>query len=260
MRGHLRDFIDLMVTKLHDNSHKTTPTRDDIPKIISLLRRELEEFEEQLALEKNDPNTLIELCDAANFAFLAFVALRSQGVKDARERFVDEFFDIRPEEGKIYCRKTRSGSPYKVGDEILGTRNKDGYVYIRAQNKRGGSWASTSAPRSHFIWYGNHGVWPQQLLDHENRVRDDDRIGNLRDISVSQNNMNNGKKSKYPPFVTPYRPTGREHTKNHGKFVYQRRFKGICYRYGYWDTPEEAEESGLEKFRDEVGYSPTLDM
>lgn len=80
----LADFFDGMMRKLDINSHKKTPTTKDIPEIIENLREEVLEFEEQLALNKFDENTLIELMDTANFAFLAYVALRLQGVKHVR--------------------------------------------------------------------------------------------------------------------------------------------------------------------------------
>lgn len=260
LQAHLRDFLDMMVFKLHQNSHKETPTRDQIPDIVAGIRREIEEFEEQLAAEKNDPNSLVELADAANMAFLAFVALRNQGVKDTRERFIDQYLDVDTTNGKVYTKKSRPGSIYKVGDEVQGTRNKDGYIYIRAQSRAGGSHANVSCPRSHLVWYAHHGKWPIGVIDHINRVRDDDRIENLRDVSCSQNSLNTGRVRKNPPFVSVYKPTGREHIVNYGKFVYQRRFKGTAYRYGYYNTPEEASEDGLRRFREEVGYSPTLDM
>jgi hypothetical protein len=82
---HLMWFFEGMLIKLDKNSHKTTPTSKDIPAIIEDLREEVIEFEEQLALNKFDENTLIELMDAANFAFLAYVALRLQGVEHERK-------------------------------------------------------------------------------------------------------------------------------------------------------------------------------
>ena len=76
----LEEFFAGMLHKLHLNSHKDTPAREQIEGIIALLRREIEEFEEQLAEDKFDPNSLVELFDTANFAFLAFVAMRLDGV------------------------------------------------------------------------------------------------------------------------------------------------------------------------------------
>lgn len=77
----LNNFFVGMIAKLDVNSHKTTPTTEDIPGIMEKLRGEIVEFEEQLARDKHNVNTLIELMDAANFAFLAYVALRLQGVE-----------------------------------------------------------------------------------------------------------------------------------------------------------------------------------
>ena len=77
---HLNYFFRGMIYKLDKNSHKETPTTKDIPAILDLLAEEIVEFEEQLAKDKFDENTLIELMDTANFAFLAYVALRMQGV------------------------------------------------------------------------------------------------------------------------------------------------------------------------------------
>src|SRR4249919_1288281 len=78
---YLLNFFNGMIRKLDKNSHKDTPTMKSIPEIIENLREEVVEFEEQLAANKFDENTLIELMDAANFAYLAYVALRRQGVE-----------------------------------------------------------------------------------------------------------------------------------------------------------------------------------
>src|SRR5262245_52967896 len=77
----LADFIDGMLVKLDKNSHKETPTLKTLPEIMELLRKEIIEFEEQLNANKFDENSLIELMDQANFSFLAYVALRIQGVQ-----------------------------------------------------------------------------------------------------------------------------------------------------------------------------------
>jgi len=81
----LLDFFKGMIKKLDKNCHKDTPSIQDMGRIIDLLRLEIEEFEEQLGINKFDENSLIELMDTANFAFLAYVALRNQGVKHAEE-------------------------------------------------------------------------------------------------------------------------------------------------------------------------------
>jgi len=82
--GQLANFVDGMIRKLDKNSHKETPTMKAIPEIVENLREEVIEFEEQLATDKFNENSLIELMDVANFAFLAYVALRMQGVEHAK--------------------------------------------------------------------------------------------------------------------------------------------------------------------------------
>lgn len=251
-RHHLRDFFDMMVLKLHQNSHKNTPSTADIPRIVDLMRGEIREFEEQFAEDVNNPNSLLELCDSSNFAFLAFVALREQGVADLREAWIRENLRVCPDTGRVFCAKNRAGSCYRVGDEIAGTTNKDGYVHIRVQGKAGGTRVSCSMPRSHLVWWWQTGKWPINIIDHENRVRNDDRFSNLRDISMSDNNLNSGGTRKLPPFVTCYKPKGRQHLAHYGKYVYQRSYKGVTRRYAYYDTPEEASREGQVRFIEET--------
>lgn len=73
-----------MLFKLDKNSNKRTPETSDIPEMTAMLLDELDEFWVQFVSDKHDPNTLIELFDVANFAFLMFLALRNQGHADWR--------------------------------------------------------------------------------------------------------------------------------------------------------------------------------
>lgn len=74
-------FFEGMIAKLDKNSHKQTPKLETLPRIMELLKDEIAEFEEQLEEDRFDENSLIELMDQANFAFLAYVALRMEGVE-----------------------------------------------------------------------------------------------------------------------------------------------------------------------------------
>jgi hypothetical protein len=73
-------FFEAMVQKLAKNAHKNTPGKCDIPEILRLLRAEIVEFEIQFKHNKSDDNSLYELADTSNYAFLAYVALREAGV------------------------------------------------------------------------------------------------------------------------------------------------------------------------------------
>jgi hypothetical protein len=51
-------------------------------------------------------------------------------------------------------------------------------------------------------WLYVYGEWPKQQIDHINRIRNDNRICNLRDVSPAENMANGGiKKNKYYPGV-----------------------------------------------------------
>ena len=109
MSNLLTEFFEGMVHKLHVNSHKDAIRDEDIDSLINLMVDELQEFKDQRDKDIHDPNSLAETVDIANFCFLLYAHLRSKGVKDMRERFLEEFFDIDVEGGLVYCKKRRAG-------------------------------------------------------------------------------------------------------------------------------------------------------
>lgn len=240
----LVEFFEAMVHKLNVNSHKDAINEDDIDGLLEKLGEEIKEFREQRIQDANDPNILFELADVSNFSFLLYAFLRARGVKDVKERFIEEFFDIDVTRGKVMCRKTRSGSPLKVGEEVQG-QVRNGRVYIRAQHSATG--ASISVPRSDLVYWAWCGQWPSHtgvILRHENGDRMDDRIENLNPAPLDS-------KEKLP-FVSQYKPKGRENTVNYGKWIYQRRHAFKLIRVGYWDSESEAAEKGLKAWKEKV--------
>ncbi len=78
---------------------------------------------------------------------------------------------------RIYCKK----GPSKVGD-IAGAKHSAGYVNIRVDMRR------YFAHR--LAWMYVHDCWPDGHIDHINGIRNDNRISNLRDVSISTNLQN----------------------------------------------------------------------
>lgn len=72
---------------------------------------------------------------------------------------------------KMYC-----------GKEALRSVNKRGYCVTKLLNRR---YFSHSV-----IWAFHTGQWPIYQIDHINRIKDDNRIENLRDIPQSENVKN----------------------------------------------------------------------
>ena len=90
-----------------------------------------------------------------------------------------------PETG-IFTWKIGSANQVKAGD-IAGCPDGDGYLRIRVQSR---------LYRAHRLaWFYVYGEWPTDRIDHINRIRSDNRISNLRDVSQKQNLQNAGKYS-----------------------------------------------------------------
>jgi len=233
----LQEFFSAMVHKLAVNSHKDAIREDDIDGLLQKMQDEIEEFREQRVLDESDPAILSELADIGNFCFLLYAFVRAKGVKDAKEQFIDEYFEVDIYRGKILCKKTRSGSPYRVGDEVLGSGKP---VRIRTQHALSGT--TISVLRRDIVWWKANGEWPKYPVRHRAfSGTNPDRISNLR--------LETPKGDRKFPFVSQYCPRGKEHVKNFGKWVYQRRHAFRLVRVGYWDTPEEAAREGLKAWK-----------
>ena len=85
-----------------------------------------------------------------------------------------------PETG-VFTQKVRTTSRVKVG-ERLGSPARNGYLIITLSDRK--------YPAHHLAWLYVYGEWPRQHLDHVNRVRDDNRIVNLREASKVENGQN----------------------------------------------------------------------
>lgn len=240
MSNLLTEFFEGMVHKLHVNSHKDAIRDEDIDSLIALMVDELQEFKDQREKDINDPNSLAELQDISNFCFLLYAHLRSKGVKDMRERFLEEFYDVDVEQGLVYCKKRRAGSPLHPGDPVNGVV-RNGVRYIRAQHSPTGT--SLSVAIRDIVWWKHHGRWPDRPLSYVVEGAGDG-IHNL----VESNEV----PAKRFPFVSRYCPRGRETNQNYGKWVYQRRHLFKLVRVGYYDSEEEAAVQGLRDWKERI--------
>ena len=96
-----------------------------------------------------------------------------------------ELLHYSPETG-IFTWKVRTSNRVKVGD-VAGSQSGDGYLSIRV--------CSQHFKSHRLAWLYVYGVWPEDQIDHANRVRTDNRIANLRDVSRKQNMQNASKRS-----------------------------------------------------------------
>lgn len=81
----------------------------------------------------------------------------------------------------IFTRRVRTSNRIQVGD-VAGTLTNFGYVSITLDRAR------YQAHR--LAWLYVYGRWPAQDIDHINRLKSDNRIANLRDVSRQVNMLN----------------------------------------------------------------------
>ena len=85
-----------------------------------------------------------------------------------------------PETG-IFTWKVRTSRSVKVGD-IAGRSGGGGYLQMGVQRR---------LRQAHRLaWLYTYGEWPNDQIDHINRIRTDNRISNLREVTSKQNGQN----------------------------------------------------------------------
>lgn len=86
------------------------------------------------------------------------------------------------------------------------------------------------------VWLYVYGKWPDQQIDHINRIRDDNRLENLRDVPSTVNANNKG---NYRNNTTGFKGV----TIKNGRFIAQITISGKCQYLGSFGTAEEANEA-----------------
>lgn len=138
-----------------------------------------------------------------------------------------QYLTYSPETGLFHW-VAASSDKTKIGD-VAGCLRPDGYIKIKIFGK------SYLAHR--LAWFFVHGVWPEEEIDHINRVRNDNRIENLRSILKRQQQQNMKLTTKNTSgFVgVSQRKNGkwRAHITIMNKFI----------ALGVFDTPEQASKA-----------------
>lgn len=125
-----------------------------------------------------------------------------------------------------------------VRNKKAGCPNKDGHIRIRFDGK---------AHYAHRLaWLYVYGCMPSMQIDHINGIRDDNRISNLRDVSMGVNSQNqrrpqSGNKSGY---------LGVSWAKDRGKWQSQIMLSGKSSHLGFFEDPYVAHEAYLLKKRE----------
>lgn len=141
------------------------------------------------------------------------------------QELLKEHFEYR--DGHLYWIKP-TARHVKVGQQF-GSYCDKGYKAGKLKSK----WH-----REHrLIWLYHYGEWPKEHIDHINGIKDDNRIENLRECTVQQNQFNKkswGKTSSHK---------GVSWGKQNKKWKAQYTHKSKLYHVGYYTTEEEAAEA-----------------
>lgn len=116
-----------------------------------------------------------------------------------------------------------------------GCRDREGYWVIQVAGKR--------CYAHRLAWLHTYGEWPAGVIDHRNGVRSDNRIDNLRDVSVRINGQNVRN-------LTPDTKSGvRGAIFEGGKFRARLGDKGRVLTIGTFSTAAEAHQAYLDAKR-----------
>ncbi|MGZ8158362.1 MAG: HNH endonuclease [Methylobacter sp.] len=100
------------------------------------------------------------------------------------EEFIKNYFSYDPITGNVTWIKNYRN---KKEGEVVSSISTNGYLRVGANKKR--------FQLHKVAWFLHYGSWPINEIDHINRVRNDNRICNLRDVahSINTKNMSNSK-------------------------------------------------------------------
>lgn len=94
---------------------------------------------------------------------------------------LNQLFSYDPNTGEFTRKISVQGFRCEAG-MVAGSIDKHGYININVDGVK---------YKAHRLaWLMMHGVWPNGEIDHDNRVRSDNRIKNLKDVTSEQNKWN----------------------------------------------------------------------
>ena len=154
-----------------------------------------------------------------------------------------EYLDYDAETGALTWRLppaqcVKSGS-------LAGSRSDKGYLRV--------GFRSRLYMAHHVVWALAHGRWSEKELDHINRVRDDNRLDNLRECDRAENMQNQGIAGR-----GSNRLIGASFDKTHGKFTAKIRKDNRQVHLGHYDPEEEAHAVYLAAKRRLHTFNPEI--
>ena len=154
---------------------------------------------------------------------------------DITAAYLRETYNYDPASGCLT--KKHATGPKPLGAAVGYTSRVGGYLYLEVRGK---------VHRLHrLIWLHVHGSWPVGVIDHINGVRGDNRLCNLRDVSVAVNGQN----QQRPPKHNTTGVMGVSWCRTHKKFIAQITTNNRRKFLGYFDDANLAGQAYIEAKR-----------
>lgn len=149
----------------------------------------------------------------------------------------------------LFIRRVTLGR--QLRGSVAGRKIRRGYIKILVEGK------SYLAHR--LAWFYTYGVWPVNMVDHINRVRDDNRLCNLREATAAENRANSvrAKKIKLEEFGPPaprFNPLPTfdlSFQKDKQRWRVRRRHQGVRKNFARFKEREDA-VAFIEQQRDKI--------
>lgn len=155
---------------------------------------------------------------------MVYTTMASMDLTDWTQQQVQDRFDYHATTGLFYWKSSPRGG---WAGKQAGTVINNGYVVIEVDGR------PVLAHR--LAWFYSYGVWPRGEVDHENRVRADNRIDNLRDVDKAGNQANASTRSDNTSGVR-----GVSWNKRQQKWVARHQVNGERRCLGHFETLELA--------------------
>ena len=150
---------------------------------------------------------------------------RFRGYTILTQEFLKKHFEYR--DGHLWRIKPTANN-VKVGQQF-GCYDSKGYRIGKLKGKL--------YKEHRLIWLYHNSKWPEDQLDHINRIKDDNRIENLREATAQQNQFNKKSWGKTSSYKGVYWQKQRKKWRAH--YYY----KSKPYHLGYYTTEDEAAEA-----------------
>jgi hypothetical protein len=153
-----------------------------------------------------------------------------------------KYLSYSPETG-LFTWMAKSSDKTKLGS-TAGCKRPDGYIKIKILGEQ------VLAHR--LAWFYVHGEWPEEEIDHINRVRDDNRLSNLRSVKKRQQQQNQSVSSRNTSGYTGVSKT------DSGKYRANITKDGKFIALGVFETPEQASDAYMaaKKVYHELPHEP----